>query len=853
MATTEKNANSFDMTSLTAVNSGYSLMLINNSTNEGQLIRMTDLANMIINEDQIPDDITDRIDSLENRISGITGGVPTVVSSTSEMTDTDKIYILSTDGMWYYHNGSAWVAGGEYGGVADGSVTTDKLANKAVTTAKLDDGSVTRQKLASGSVHTGELADGAVTSAKLGDVSVTNAKIANGAITANKFASGVIDDTLSQKGAAADSGKVGEEIGVLSDALNTASKTPVFNRTVEGTQRAVIKGLDIPAGKYYLKCDNVSTSGTDADTSLIAFYDSDGKNILSLLVNRDVPINEPVVLTKDVKQILFCAETSNNNSVGDTFKYENVVIAEPAVDDTLTKSGVPADAKVVGDVVESMSDRMDTALSGNVDFSEYDGYYGQNGDIWRTSETQKEKYTNKINVEAHHNIWFTLTYPEEKSAWAAYCTFDADGNFISRNVFMPAKPASSVSCKPEITSDTKFVAFTYRSYGVATVVITADYNFVKLIDDVVNANVSKIRLNHKLPTRACYDHLFVSNEGTRITIPHESLYHVRASRLFGFNCIEANVHATSDGVFIVNHLVNNKFDRFFVHADGVTDISGIDVSTVTWDWIVENVRYKTSIPQYRTRPCRLEEFLGECRQQEIIPFITSSDAAAVALANQYMGKGNFIAYNGDRDKCPTEVIYRWMSEPTKEDILAKCELYGKPFIYGMGNVKKFSDSELEDIVKAVHEAGYWIGVSYVDENWHKYTNLGFDVNGAQARINRIDNGNICNLDSLFNFDDFVYTNATEANGTLVFSSDGTIAPKIGNDAFSMCAFDVEISFVGTITIPAIGEGRGAHTYSSDGSYPFFVAIPVINGSPKVTIAVNNGTIISDIKYKASKF
>ena len=135
MATTEKNANAFDMTSLTTVNSGYSLMLINNSTNEGQLIRMTDLANMINNEDQIPDDITDRIDSLENRIAGITGGVPTVVSSTSEMTDTDKIYILSTDSKWYYHNGSTWVVGGVYGGVPTDKTLTqsDKAADaKAV-------------------------------------------------------------------------------------------------------------------------------------------------------------------------------------------------------------------------------------------------------------------------------------------------------------------------------------------------------------------------------------------------------------------------------------------------------------------------------------------------------------------------------------------------------------------------------------------------------------------------------------------------------------------------------------------------------------------------------------------------
>ena len=69
----------------------------------------------------------------------LSGGAPIVVGSASAMTDTDQIYVLSTDGKWYYHNGSAWVAGGEYGAVstdrtlseggipADAKKTGDKL------------------------------------------------------------------------------------------------------------------------------------------------------------------------------------------------------------------------------------------------------------------------------------------------------------------------------------------------------------------------------------------------------------------------------------------------------------------------------------------------------------------------------------------------------------------------------------------------------------------------------------------------------------------------------------------------------------------------------------------------------
>lgn len=65
----------------------------------------------------------------------LSGGAPIVVSSTSAMTDTDQIYVLSTDGEWYYHNGTAWVAGGEYGAVAtDRTLTQENIPADAKAT-----------------------------------------------------------------------------------------------------------------------------------------------------------------------------------------------------------------------------------------------------------------------------------------------------------------------------------------------------------------------------------------------------------------------------------------------------------------------------------------------------------------------------------------------------------------------------------------------------------------------------------------------------------------------------------------------------------------------------------------------
>lgn len=106
----------------------------------GQTVNFVCLKSVIMGN---PDDITHVIEALEERIASITGGVPTVVDSASDMTDTDKIYILTTDSKWYYYNltSSAWVAGGVYGGVptdrtltqagmpADAEAVGERLAN----------------------------------------------------------------------------------------------------------------------------------------------------------------------------------------------------------------------------------------------------------------------------------------------------------------------------------------------------------------------------------------------------------------------------------------------------------------------------------------------------------------------------------------------------------------------------------------------------------------------------------------------------------------------------------------------------------------------------------------------------
>lgn len=78
------------------------------------------------------------------------------------------------------------------GAVADGSITTVKLAGLAVTTAKLAAAAVTETKLASDSVTTPKIVDLAVTAAKLAADAVGTINIEDGAVTADKLGTGAV-------------------------------------------------------------------------------------------------------------------------------------------------------------------------------------------------------------------------------------------------------------------------------------------------------------------------------------------------------------------------------------------------------------------------------------------------------------------------------------------------------------------------------------------------------------------------------------------------------------------------------------------------------------------------------------
>lgn len=54
------------------------------------------------------------LEEITQKVNSAVGINPIPVSSVNDMTDTSKIYVLTTSGKWYYYNGTEWTVGGDY-------------------------------------------------------------------------------------------------------------------------------------------------------------------------------------------------------------------------------------------------------------------------------------------------------------------------------------------------------------------------------------------------------------------------------------------------------------------------------------------------------------------------------------------------------------------------------------------------------------------------------------------------------------------------------------------------------------------------------------------------------------------
>lgn len=207
-------------------------------------------------------------------------------------------------------------------------------------------------------------------------------------------------------------------------------------------------------------------------------------------------------------------------------------------------------------------------------------------------------------------------------------------------------------------------------------------------------------------------------------IPSQSVFDVRNAFNLGYKCIEANVHKTSDGYYVVTHGVNGNLGHDFDTLGG-EDAYGTSISGNTLQYLQENFRYRSSVEAYRTDITTLEEFLNEASLYNMIVMAQYVDSDELDIIKGIMGTRFFIY--GNARSIYDGPISEWLSYTTKAEILERCNEVKRPYIYSIANPTSFSDADLQDIINTLHQNGFYISSAYLsNENVEKYSKMGFD-------------------------------------------------------------------------------------------------------------------------------
>lgn len=354
-----------------------------------------------------------------------------------------------------------------------------------------------------------------------------------------------------------------------------------------------------------------------------------------------------------------------------------------------------------------------------------------------------------------------------------------------------------------------------------------------------------------------YAHLFIEDieQGDSPVIPSESLEDVRIAARLGYKYIEANVQKTSDDVLIPIHGDDGKFGYEVVDTNGDFTYAETDINSVTYEWIQENIRYRSSVAKLKTTIPTLEEFMAECRLNGISVMMTYS-AASYALAKKYFGD-NFIAYQGNRGAGFQGFIMTYSSLSTQSDIVARCKEVGAPYIH-MLNTSAFSTfyngGTLKELAQAVHETGCLLGIAACYQTPVEvaaFMNAGGDVLASNNQVNFHESGNLTNLEDNNTFDDFVTTGSV-AGGILSLTSGQTIASPDAN-AIHLGKGALDIVFSGQLIVRGFGHSANTNkTFTSSGNNTVRISTYFLNQKPVFSLEAAGATTITSLRYKASK-
>lgn len=372
--------------------------------------------------------------------------------------------------------------------------------------------------------------------------------------------------------------------------------------------------------------------------------------------------------------------------------------------------------------------------------------------------------------------------------------------------------------------------------------------YAKIIELTPNRNV----LFYALRKGIYFSHIDV-NYYDGLIIPSQSIFDIRRAKRLGFGMIELNARKTSDGVFYAFHGHQNRFGDAFHSVNG-SDISNINVSSVTSEYIQNNIRYNSKYEKYRTAPTTLENALIECKKNEIIPLVEYSNGI-MDLINSIMGVDNYLIGTYENDRTPDLkncVCVSWITG-TAEQVIEKAEKSKAPYVCGINVTNamynNYTERDWKNFINKIHTAGYFVSCSYQKPVLGtKLLNSGIDIMASHGEINELENGNIFDFESDVNFSNFT-TNGEKVNGVLNLTPGQTVKPTGINDAVFLGGASLHIIFNGKIHVKM---GIIDSDFESDGSKDVWLSSFYQESAPTFEITAIDKSNILELSYKASR-
>lgn len=585
-----------------------------------------------------------------------------------------------------------------------------------------------------------------------------------------------------------------------------------------------------------------------------------------------VNTTQHLVLYYDENDVFIGAEDYKGNGTGDTV-FENAVLH------------IPSKAAIVR--INVLLNRPNTVLK----------TFGSNDNVPLREKTPIEGTlveSKRINTlrgtlsdstdTAHYNVFeydidptkeyaLTASLRLTASIFAAY--YDEDDEYICDDVY---HGDNSSICK--ITNAYLHVpsnAVTLRVNGYSNLPDPVLNELGDIIDsDTLQENINNLGSTGFAPIllkgRPYYAHYNIINanhptiDENTIIAPSQSLFDIELCARLGFTAIELNAHETSDGKFVCFHGTANKFDSQFRLSDDPTglfaetaDFTTLYVSEVTLADIKASLVNKAKYAKYRTPPCTLEECLYECRRWSIMPLVTFT-AKTQPIIDSIMGKSDYIGYIGGQGNISPElraltssmlVVFDNTTESV-DDVIANCDALGGCVLYCAAKIDSKDESVVIDYVEKMHKKGYFVAGIPFDRNEasnQKYLRCNYDGLCSAWNINRLEQGNICELGADIDFSDFTH-NGTVSGGVLTLANGNTIVPNFTIPSVFLGGAYLELKFTGTLTVQ-MGE-KVNETITSSGEKIVTFSSSFFESAPTFLITSSGSTTVTEIHFKASK-